>query len=184
MDCCAMTSTDGGPYPGTRPFDLKDRDRFFGRADEATAIADLWRENRLTVMDGPVASGKSSLLRAGVLPLVAEEFDVLPVGRLSGERTFPYAASPGHNPFTLALLQSWEPGQAVGHLIGLTVAEFVRRRARRHGGIILGVIDQMEEVLATSGAHWSYRRYFLSDLYEAVRVDTRFHLLLVSRSDD
>jgi tetratricopeptide (TPR) repeat protein len=179
----SVTSTIDGPYPGARPFGEVDHDRFFGRAGEAAVLADLWTTNRLTVMDGPVAAGKTSLIQAGVLPLVRERCDVLPPGKLAGEKTLPVAVFPGHNPYTLALLQSWEPGQAVAHLVGLTVAEFVKRRARQHDRTILAVIDQAEEVLADSGLRWSYRRRFLDELNEAVRTHSRFHVLLVVRED-
>ncbi len=179
----STTNTTDGPYPGVRPFTETDGGRFFGRAADAAALSDLWTTNRLTVADGPVAVGKTSLVQAGVLPLAKERSDVLPPGKLAGARTLPAAVLPGHNPYTLALLQSWEPDQTVAHLIGLTIAEFVRRRASQHDRTILAVIDQAEEVLADSGLRWSYRRRFLEELNEAVRTQPRFHVLLVVRTD-
>src|SRR5882724_9499062 len=57
------------PYPGARPFLLADQDRFFGRDTDSKTLLELWQDNRITLLTGPVASGKTSLLNAGVLPL-------------------------------------------------------------------------------------------------------------------
>jgi tetratricopeptide (TPR) repeat protein len=173
------------PYPGPRPFSLGDHDRFFGRAAEAANLADLWRSNRLTIAFGPVASGKTSLLNAGVLPLMtAARAIVLPVGRISYGWTFPAAALPEHNPYTLAILRSWSPGgQPVSRLAGLSVLDFVRQHAVRHTGAVLAAVDQMEELLTDSGRRSIQRRRFLAELAEAVREEPRLHLLLVVREE-
>jgi AAA+ ATPase superfamily predicted ATPase len=58
---------------------------FFGRAEEAATVLDLWMANRLTVVTGPPASGKTSLMLAGVYPIMpGRQADVLPVGDLPG----------------------------------------------------------------------------------------------------
>src|SRR5580704_12993008 len=107
----AVTYGAERPYPGSRPFGRADSDQFFGRAAEATTLAEMWRANRLTIAWGPTASGKTSLLLAGLLPLVeGGRAEVLPPGRITYGSTFPVAALPEHNPFALALLQSWAPG--------------------------------------------------------------------------
>ncbi|MDX6393112.1 MAG: hypothetical protein QOJ73_4175, partial [Streptosporangiaceae bacterium] len=65
-----MTRTMVRPYPGTRPFQRLDNDRFFGRRREANTVAELWRANSLTIASGPSGSGKTSLLQAGLLPML------------------------------------------------------------------------------------------------------------------
>jgi tetratricopeptide (TPR) repeat protein len=172
------------PYPGTRPFLGADRDRFFGRASEAADLAGLWRANRLTILHGPSGSGKTSLLQAGVLPLVAGgNTDVLPPGRVSFGTTFPAAALPVHNPYTFALLRSWSPGETASRLVGLTVREFVGRRAERHDGAILVAIDQTEELLASAGPRRTHSRRFLGELAEALRECPGLYLLLSVREE-
>jgi hypothetical protein len=90
-----MTRTMVRPYPGTRPFQRLDNDRFFGRRREANTVAELWRANSLTIASGPSGSGKTSLLQAGLLPLLeGGRAEVLPPGRLSYGSTFPAAALP------------------------------------------------------------------------------------------
>jgi tetratricopeptide (TPR) repeat protein len=170
------------PYPGTRPFQRLDNDRFFGRRREANTVAELWRANSLTIASGPSGSGKTSLLQAGLLPLLeGGRAEVLPPGRLSYGSTFPAAALPEHNPYTVALLGSWSPTEPLSRLAGLTIRGFLRQRAERHDGAILAVIDQAEELLADSGLRKTYRRHFFGELTEAVRQEPRLHLLLCLR---
>jgi len=177
-----MTRSVDRPYPGARPFSVTESDRFFGRAAEAVHLAELWRSNRLTIIHGPAGSGKTSFLQAGVLPLVeGGRAYVLPPGRISHGSTFPLAALPEHNPYTLALLRSWSPGEATSRLVGLTLNDFIRQRTERHDGAILGAIDQAEELFANGGSHRSDQRRFLSELAEALRAWPAFHLLLCTR---
>ena len=62
------------PYPGLVPLQEEDAGVFFGRRAETLAAIDLiervakYREKQLVLLIGPSGSGKSSLLRAGVLP--------------------------------------------------------------------------------------------------------------------
>lgn len=61
------------PYRGLRPFDAQDADFYFGRA---TVVAEAMRrleESPLLLVVGPSGSGKSSLVRAGILPAVARD---------------------------------------------------------------------------------------------------------------
>jgi tetratricopeptide (TPR) repeat protein len=177
----------GEPYLGTRPFRQADRGRFYGRTGDAVALADMWRDNHLTVAVGPVASGKTSLLRAGAYPLMSDtQADVLPCAQLSSGSTFPAAALPDHNPYTLAVLRCWSPGQAATRLTGLTVSDFVRGRARtgRHDGLIFAAIDQVEELPSNFGPRWAQAQQFMLELADAVQLkEPRLHLLLVIRED-
>jgi tetratricopeptide (TPR) repeat protein len=178
----AVTYGAERPYPGSRPFGRADSDQFFGRAAEATTLAEMWRANRLTIAWGPTASGKTSLLLAGLLPLVeGGRAEVLPPGRITYGSTFPVAALPEHNPFALALLQSWAPGVAATRLVGLNLRDYLVRRAERHDGTLLAVIDQAEDLLADVSARRSYRSHFLGELAEALADEPRLHLLLFVR---
>ena len=107
-----MTRSVVRPYPGSRPFAEADFDFFFGRSEDARTLAHLWQVNRLTLAIGSTGSGKTSLLVAGVLPLVRDgRGEVLPLGRVSYGSAYPVAALPEHNPYTLSLLRSWAPGR-------------------------------------------------------------------------
>jgi tetratricopeptide (TPR) repeat protein len=170
------------PYPGPRPFANPERDRFFGRAAEAVSLADLWRENRLIMAYGQAGSGKTSLLSAGVLPLVTGgKADVTPLGRFSYGAAFPDAALPEHNPLALALLRSWSPGENATRLVGLSIRDYLAERAERHNGPILAVIDQTEELLADPGPRGHFQRRLLDELAMALVLSPQLHLLLLIR---
>jgi tetratricopeptide (TPR) repeat protein len=174
------------PYPGARAFQQADQDHFYGRDGEAAAIIELWRANRLTVVTGPVAGGKTSLLHAGVYPLMlGVGAELLPLGRASDGMTFPFAALPEHNPYTLALLRSWAPDDAPTRLAGLTISDFVRRLASRDSRPVFAAIDQMDDLVVDppSGSRRVWRRQFLAELARACAEHPRLHLLLCGRTE-
>ncbi|SDD10840.1 WD domain-containing protein, G-beta repeat-containing protein [Actinokineospora iranica] len=55
------------PYVGLAPFGVEDADRFFGRERLVTELAARVADQRFVVVFGPSGSGKSSLLRAGLV---------------------------------------------------------------------------------------------------------------------
>jgi len=67
---------DRSPFPGLRPFDVDRHRVFFGRAKEIKQLAELVRsaaEGAVLLVVGPSGCGKSSLVRAGLLPVLASE---------------------------------------------------------------------------------------------------------------
>jgi tetratricopeptide (TPR) repeat protein len=63
------------PYPGLRPYGYKDRAVFFGRADQSFALYRMVDLNGFLAVVGSSGSGKSSLVLAGLLPLLESERD-------------------------------------------------------------------------------------------------------------
>ncbi len=61
------------PFPGLRPFEFEDREFFFGRDEQIFALYRLVDRSRFGAVIGSSGSGKSSLVRAGLLPLLEEE---------------------------------------------------------------------------------------------------------------
>jgi formylglycine-generating enzyme required for sulfatase activity/WD40 repeat protein/energy-coupling factor transporter ATP-binding protein EcfA2 len=56
------------PFPGLRPFRSDENHLFFGREDQSAALLQLLRQNRFLAVVGTSGSGKSSLVRAGLIP--------------------------------------------------------------------------------------------------------------------
>ncbi|MFF7951527.1 nSTAND1 domain-containing NTPase [Streptomyces griseorubiginosus] len=61
------------PYQGLARFEPDDHDRYFGRDRLVAALCRLVRDRRFTAVFGPSGSGKSSLLRAGLIPALRAE---------------------------------------------------------------------------------------------------------------
>ncbi|MFF4617411.1 tetratricopeptide repeat protein [Nonomuraea jabiensis] len=178
-----------GPYPGSCVFRTEDRHRFFGRAEESGEVRKLWQAQQVTVLYGPSGIGKTSLVQAGVMPLLSPSVtDVLPLGRVSYASTFPRAALPSHNPFVLALLMSWSPPTSPTRLVGMTIPGFLRSRPIKRDAYgdpmpILMAVDQVEELFTAGRRHQLYRDWFFGQLSEALRANTGLRLLLSIRAD-
>ena len=165
----------GAPYPGLCPFWQTDQDHFFGRGTESKALTEFWQDNQIVVVAGPVACGKTSLLHAGVLPILTQDgAHMLPPGRVSYGATFPSAALPEHNPYTLALFRSWSPGEAPTGLVDLTVRDFIKAHARRHQGPLRR--DRSGRRPACRLEPRREYREFLAELADAVEAEPRLHL--------
>ena len=61
-------STPRYRYPGIRPFEAADQNTFFGRDRDLESLSLVVRQQPLTVLFGKSGTGKSSLVRAGLLP--------------------------------------------------------------------------------------------------------------------
>ncbi|MGP3910454.1 nSTAND1 domain-containing NTPase [Nonomuraea sp. 10N515B] len=178
-----------GPYQCLRPFHREDRHRFFGRDEESRELRDLWQSQRLTVLYGSSGVGKTSLLQAGVIPMLGSHTaDVLPLGRVSYGSAFPRAALPPHNPYVLALLMSWSPQTPPNRLAGMSIPAYLRARPAKRDAFgdrvpRLVAIDQAEELFTGDRQHRLYRDWFFGQLAEALRADDDLRLLLSIRVD-
>ena len=56
------------PFPGLRPFEMQEKYLFFGREDQTVELLKRLGQARFLAVVGTSGSGKSSLVRAGLLP--------------------------------------------------------------------------------------------------------------------
>ena len=61
------------PYPGLRPYDSGDEAFFFGRDAQTLSLRKKMQTSRLVAVVGRSGCGKSSLVRAGLVPALARE---------------------------------------------------------------------------------------------------------------
>ncbi|MGV9879595.1 nSTAND1 domain-containing NTPase [Streptomyces sp. NPDC003006] len=71
----ADEDTAEAPYRGLARFEADDAHLFFGRDHLAGHLTQLARQHRITMVFGPSGSGKSSLLRAGLIPRLRQSED-------------------------------------------------------------------------------------------------------------
>jgi WD40 repeat protein len=153
------TTPNVGPFPGLVAFDEKDAGVFFGRKQEITeylAILDTLRgpdRSQILVISGGSGSGKSSLLRAGLIPrlrrkpnwVVISPFEVArePVRNLFyrlGE-TLAGLGMPAHG------LDPTKPSDDPDTL-AQTLDEVLRRLEQVAGSWVMLPLDQAEALLA------------------------------------
>ncbi|KPA13704.1 Toll-Interleukin receptor domain protein, partial [Candidatus Magnetomorum sp. HK-1] len=60
------------PYPGLRHFDRNENKIFFGCDEQVKKLLDKLKEHRFIAVVGPSGSGKSSLVRAGLIPYIEQ----------------------------------------------------------------------------------------------------------------
>ncbi len=60
-------------YPGVKPFSENERHLFYGRSTDTNKLSQLIRLEKMVLLYSKSGLGKSSLLNAGVLPLLEEE---------------------------------------------------------------------------------------------------------------
>lgn len=181
---------DSAPFVGERMFREQDERIFHGRATEKHEVAGLWKANRLTLLSGGAGVGKSSLLHAGVVPLLREGgAHVLPVAQPVHRPSFPLAALPEHNPFRLAVLASWYPRVSLTQVSETPVTKLLRRYGQPDRGAdqvpTLAAIDGAERLLHTPSGREQrqHRESLLDDLAMAMEQASHLHLLLAVRDD-
>jgi WD40 repeat protein/DNA-binding SARP family transcriptional activator len=115
------------PFKGLAPFEADDAELYFGRERLVTELVARMEETSLLVVSGPSGSGKSSLLRAGVLPaLGGESLVVRPgdravaelaavVGRVAPDRRLVLAVDQFEDVFAVTV--SEDERQAFIHLL-------------------------------------------------------------------
>ncbi len=134
------TDPTANPYVGPRTFNEAQGKLFFGREREARDLTARCVSERLLLFYAQSGAGKSSLLHTRVIPRLRDEegFQVLPVGRVSGE--LPAGVATAGNIFAFNLMISLDQSQAhPARLAQLTLSEFLARLA---GEIVVGADGQ------------------------------------------
>jgi WD40 repeat protein len=120
------------PFRGLMSFGIEQAELFFGRSEQALSLANRIRRHPLVTVTGPSGSGKSSLVQAGVLPLL-EDLDAI-------------VLRPGARPDAILL-------ERLAHLAGVSCAESpaalavqLRAWCRQLDRRLVLLLDQAEEL--------------------------------------
>lgn len=200
------------PYPGLRPFEPHESEIFFGREGHTERLLEILQRERFLAVIGPSGSGKSSLVRAGLLPGLA-------AGALgTGSNWRAAILRPGDRPM-LALAQALLGPHALGcelvggeripkgaedftpdtalvaaelrrgtrGLVNLTQAAVAKRPEGAAPVNLLVLVDQFEEIFtyARSGGAEADESDAFVNLLLTARDETasRIHVVLTMRTD-
>jgi hypothetical protein len=182
------------PYPGLRPFRREESDIFFGREGLVDELVRRLARSRFLGIDGVSGCGKSSLLRAGLIPALETGFLVE-----AGVNWRIAKMRPGNRPLR-ALACSLAPLLPSESSTSTDCTPFIEDSLRRgprglnevlhehefpHDANLLLLVDQFEEI-------FRYRREgdrneadaFVALLLEtARRCDFRVYVIMAMRSD-
>jgi WD40 repeat protein len=162
------------PYPGLASFGERDAEFFHGREAQVEAVWQKLRHGRLLAVAGPSGVGKTSFLRAGLIPAKPKDWGILLV-------------TPGGSPFLslrealvrelsgdteaiVALLREDDPDTDVATI----------RRWRRGYDEALLVIDQFEELFTLSPPAEQAR---IAELISRLTLEADVRVLITLRDD-
>ena len=167
------------PYQGLASFEEADSDKFFGRTALTQKLQEFVTTQALTVVLGPSGTGKSSLVKAGLIPQLKNQqgWHILTPIR------------PGEFPFTalnktffkenlpVVARKAPEPG------LPTLLAKLTYWSQHNPNSKLLLVIDQCEELVTLCRSD-TEREKFLSGLAEAIATcPKQFRLVLTLRND-
>jgi WD40 repeat protein/energy-coupling factor transporter ATP-binding protein EcfA2 len=167
------------PYRGLKRFEARDKDLFFGRDQAIASLINAIAKNPLLLILGASGSGKSSLIRAGVLPQLSDRL---------GSKFRAFIFTPDLDPF-----KSLESSLIVGGFsqdnarIALqykptTLLETVDRLKQSNEQWLV-FVDQFEE-LFTRTSDLEKRKIFIENLVNLVQnCDHSVKLILAMRAD-
>ena len=186
------------PYPGLRPFQADETHLFFGRDEQRTELLGRLRKSRFLAVVGTSGSGKSSLVRAGLLPGLyggfmaggASRWRIVdtrpggdPIGRLAKALDSKDALRPedddDHISFTEAALRRTSLG----------LINVVKEARLPEGERVLVLVDQFEELFRfidtarTDRARDDASAFVKLLLAAAEQNDVPIYVIITMRSD-
>ncbi len=175
------------PYRGLQTFDEAHAEYFFGRDGDIQRLVEKLKGTRFLAVLGPSGSGKSSLVRAGLIPALRR-------GQLPGSDTWPIQLfTPTTHPLqALAgglsnlgsptamgkMADEMESDEREFHLYGMR--ELAGRPAAER---IIFVVDQFEEVFTLCRDDHERAQFLANLLYAGFVPDGRCVVLLTMRAD-
>jgi WD40 repeat protein len=175
------------PYRGLQTFDEEHADFFFGRDGDIQRLTEKLKTTRFIAVIGSSGSGKSSLVRAGVIPALRK--GSLPESDMWTMRVF----TPGAHPLTAlaANLLRLYPHEAMNRTLDqlsadertLHLAVSLGLAERPATERVVWVIDQFEEIFSLCSDERERAQFLANLLYAAFIPNGRCAVLLTLRAD-
>ena len=173
------------PYVGPRPFDRGEQ--LYGRDREADELRDLLVAERIVLLYSPSGAGKTSLIRARLVPELEEAgFKVLPEIRVAAGLPPTGGALPAFNRYLMSTLLCLEKGvqRDLGELAGMSLDTYLTQRGGEDGREDVLIFDQFEEFLVADLADRDPKTAFLKEVGAALRNHERRRWALFSIRED
>jgi tetratricopeptide (TPR) repeat protein len=183
------------PFPGIRPFEMDETNLFFGRDGQSDELLRRLQRTRLLAVVGTSGSGKSSLIRAGLLPalyggmmgdagsswrIAIQRPGGDPIGNLAAELAKQHVfGSAGDPEIQTALLETTLRRSSIGLIDAARQA-----RMNEHENLLV-VVDQFEELFRFKQSQTNDdATAFVKLLLEASgQRDVPIYIILTMRSD-
>ena len=201
-----MTATNPRPNPYVGPRAFRVGETLYGRDHELRELLDLLIAERIVLLHSPSGAGKSSLVQAGLIPILRQEgFRVLPLIRVNQELPASIeipgsgdsgSENPGINRYIYSTLLSLEeelPDEEqlpMDELAKISLSDYLSRRlqqetpgegAENPDSIVL-IFDQFEEILTLDPTNRQSKADFFAEVGTALR-NRKFWALFVMRED-
>jgi WD40 repeat protein len=177
------------PYVGPRAFETGEK--LYGRDRETRELLDHLIAERIVVFYSPSGAGKTSLIRAGLIPQLQEEgFYVLPVVRVNLEPPTAQVELNPPNRYIFSALISLEEDlplelqTPVEKLASMTLADYLSQRQLppgqdgNHADQLL-LFDQFEEILTVDHTDQDGKMEFFAQVGAALRTHQRWALFII-----
>ena len=155
-NAAALSIDDGNPWIGLASFTEETRDYFYGREDEVAELARRVQRKLLTVLFGQSGLGKTSILRAGLVPRLRDQGYCPVYVRVDYSKEAPEPAEQLKQAIAKSARRSGQWTQAGVAVDGETLWEFLHHRddmLKDEQGktlIPLLIFDQFEEVFTVA----------------------------------
>ena len=170
----------GSPYLGLNKFEPEDKDKFFGRELWINKLSNHLEQNNLLLLLGASGSGKSSLVQAGIIPYLSDEWGTSQLVKL--------IFVPDKNPF--ASLYNSLPNRFTNTATKIIdqknsdslikLIDELKENLHLHQSIVF--IDQFEEIFTITPK--LKREQFIANLVSLMKQrDSSVRLIIAMRSD-
>jgi WD40 repeat protein len=172
------------PYKGLKRFNFADRDRFFGRDALIKRLLKAVNQSSLSLVLGASGSGKSSVVRAGVIPELKQSLQAM--------KFYDFIFTPGKDPFEslhrclLSEEKDYRFSESEIEIVREQRSETLSRaikKLKKEDERWLFFIDQFEELFTNCGDP-EIRQSFIDGIVQISEAkDSSVRIVLAMRSD-
>ena len=170
------------PYKGLKQFESRDKELFFGRDNFITSLVNKLEQTNLILLLGASGSGKSSVVRAGLIPWLEKKY-----GKEFTNLTFTPDADPFESFYASLLSNKYQQAEAkIAKEVKAETLVKVVNNLKQPDEFWFIFIDQFEELFTTSDEN--KRREFVNGLMKLSQaklpnVNNNLKIMATMRAD-